>query len=85
LSTTSPEGSAASARAEDRGGASRDDPVASFDAATTARTRLLDVELMLRDAWYATIEPAPQLAARIDRAARLARQAAEALASDTLL
>jgi hypothetical protein len=57
----------------------------ALEVARIARARLIDVEVMLRDFWYDSIDHTPLVAARISVAARLAHQAAEALAPETLL
>ena len=57
----------------------------ALEVAKTARTRLIYVEVMLRDFWYDSIDHTPLVAARINIAARLVHQAAEALAPETLL
>jgi hypothetical protein len=48
----------------------------ALEIVATARTRLIDVELMLRDFWYDSVDRAPEVAARINIATRLAHQAA---------
>jgi hypothetical protein len=52
----------------------------ALDVARIARARLIDVEVMLRDFWYDSIDHTPVVAARISVAARLVHKAAEALA-----
>jgi hypothetical protein len=51
----------------------------------TARARLIEVEMTLRDLWYETVDSGPALSARLNVAARLAHNAAEALSPQTLL
>src|SRR5262245_10133789 len=53
--------------------------------AQAARTRRLEVQVMLREFWYDSVDHSPTVAARINVAARLAHQAAEALSPETLL
>ena len=50
-----------------------------------ARARLIEVEMTLRDLWYETVDSGPALSARLNVAARLAHNAAEALSPQTLL
>jgi hypothetical protein len=53
--------------------------------AKAARTRLIEVQVMLREFWYDSVDHSPTVAARINVAARLAHQAAETLSPETLL
>ena len=62
---------------------SRSDELA-LEVAATARARLIAVEVMLRDFWYDSIDHTPRVAAHINVAARLAHQAAQALAPENL-
>ena len=57
----------------------------ALEVAQIARARLIDVEVMLRDFWYDSIDHTPLVAARISVAARLVHKAAEALGPQTLL
>jgi len=57
----------------------------ALEVAKIARARLVDIEVMLRDFWYDSIDHTPLVAARISVAARLVHKAAETLATDTLL
>ena len=57
----------------------------ALEVARIARARLIDVEVMLRDFWYDSIDHTPLVAARISVAARLVHKAAEALEPETLL
>jgi hypothetical protein len=57
----------------------------ALEVAQIARARLVDVEVMLRDFWYDSIDHTPLVAARISVAARLVHKAVEALAPETLL
>jgi hypothetical protein len=57
----------------------------ALEVAQIARTRLIDVEVMLRDFWYDSIDHTPLVAARISVAARLVHKAAETLGPETLL
>ena len=50
-----------------------------------ARVRLIEVEAMLRDLWYDTVDSGPALSARLNVAARLAHNAAEALSPETFI
>jgi hypothetical protein len=56
----------------------------ALEIAAAARTRLIDVEVVLRDSWYDSIDHTPLVAARINVAARLVHQAVEALSPLTL-
>ena len=53
--------------------------------AKAARTQLIDVQVVLREFWYDSVDHSPRVAARINAAVRLAHQAAEALSPETLL
>jgi hypothetical protein len=57
----------------------------ALEVAQIARARLIDVEVMLRDFWYDSIDHTPLVAARITVAARLVHKAVETLAPETLL
>jgi hypothetical protein len=57
----------------------------AVEVARLAAARLIDVELMLRDFWYDSIDHTPLAAARISVAARLVRKAVETLEPETLL
>jgi len=70
--------------AADRLDTRRSDALA-LEVAAGARARLIDVEVMLREFWYDSIDHTPQIAAHINVAAQLAHRAAEALAPETLL
>ena len=50
-----------------------------------ARARLIEVEMTLSDLWYETVDSGPALSSRLNVAARLAHNAAEALSPQTLL
>lgn len=56
----------------------------ALEVATVARARLVDIEVMLRDFWYDSINQTPLVAARISVAARLVHKAAESLTPQTL-
>jgi hypothetical protein len=57
----------------------------ALEVAQIARARLIDVEVMLRDFWYDSIDHTPLVAARITVAARLVHKAVETLGPDSLL
>jgi hypothetical protein len=57
----------------------------ALEVAQIARARLIDVEVMLRDFWYDSIDHTPLVAARITVAARLVHKAVETLEPGTLL
>jgi hypothetical protein len=57
----------------------------AVEVALIARARLLDVEVMLRDFWYDSIDHTPLAAARISVAARLVHKAVETLGPESLL
>jgi hypothetical protein len=57
----------------------------ALEVARIARARLVDVEVMLRDFWYDSIDHTPLVAARISVAARLVHKAVETLGTDTML
>jgi hypothetical protein len=56
----------------------------ALEVAQAARTKLIEVEVVLRGAWYESIDIDPPLAARINVAVRHVHQAAEALAPETV-
>lgn len=56
----------------------------AVEVARIARGRLIDVEVMLRDFWYDSIDHTPLVAARISVAARLVHKAVETLEPETL-
>ena len=61
------------------------DEARALAIADAARTRLLEVQVILREFWYDSVDHSPVVAARINVAARLAHQASEALSPETLL
>ena len=57
----------------------------ALEVAQIARARLIDVEVMLRDFWYDSIDHTPLVEARISVAARLVHKAVEILGPENLL
>jgi len=57
----------------------------ALEVAQIARARLIDVEVMLRDFWYDSIDHTPLVTARITVAARLVHKAVDALGPEALL
>ncbi len=57
----------------------------ALEVAEIARARLLDVEVMLRDFWWDSIDHTPLVAARISVAARLVHKAVETLGPEPLV
>ena len=57
----------------------------TLETIASARLKLVDVELALRDLWYDAVDASPVLAARINAAVRFSHLAVEALSDATLL